>query len=118
MGWDRRILPLFADGVGDEFPAFLTKRAGVDLSIIDWMMPLFDKGVKAKALEEMLLEFHSKQFFKRHIWYEHDMSAKRRLNPNFNYPMFGEFGDKELFNRKSPTGRVSQLFHPLVVFQR
>ena len=118
MGWDRRILPLFADGVGDEFPAFLTKRAGVDLSIIDWMMPLFDKGVKAKALEEMLLEFHSKQFFKRHIRYEHDMSAKRRLNPNFNYPMFGEFGDKELFNGKSPTGRVSQLFHPLVVFQR
>ena len=109
MGWDRRILPLFANGVGAEFPAFLTKRAGLDLSVIDWMIPLFDKGVKGQALEEMLLEFHTKAFYKRGIRYEHDMSNKRKLNPSNNYSLFGEFDDKSKYNGQVPKGKVRRV---------
>ena len=49
MAWDQRILPLYADGRGSEFPAFLTKRSGVDLGIIDLCRPLIDKGTRPGA---------------------------------------------------------------------
>ena len=91
MAWDRRVLPLYPDGRGEEFPAFFTKRAGVDKSLIDWMVPLFDRGVKGNALADILLQFHSKEYFKRYIRYERDEGSKRRLNPSYTYDMFGEF---------------------------
>ena len=44
MGWDARSVALLPHGYGDEFPAFLTWRGGVDKVIIDLMRPLCDKG--------------------------------------------------------------------------
>ncbi|KAL7535665.1 hypothetical protein ACHAXR_006652, partial [Thalassiosira sp. AJA248-18] len=104
MGWDRRILPLFADGRGKEFPAFLTKRAGLDNSLIDLMRPLFDNGVRPKSLSGILLELHTKEFTRRNIRYERDIAAKKRLDPSIVYPLFGHFADKELYNGHVPTG--------------
>ena len=101
-----QILPLFANGVGAEFPAFLTKRVGLDLSVIDWMIPLFDKGVKGHALKKILLEFHTKAFYKRGICQDHDMSNKRKLNPSNNYQLFSEFNDKSKYIGQVPKGKV------------
>ena len=52
MAWDSHVLPLYPNGYGDDFPALLTKRAGIDYSVIDWMIPLFDKGIKGNALSD------------------------------------------------------------------
>ena len=60
MGWDKRILPLFPYGRGDQFPAVLTWRAGVDKKVIALMRPLFDAGVRPERLSIILLEMHSK----------------------------------------------------------
>ena len=65
MGWDSRILPLFPDGVGKEFPAFLTKRAGVDLAIVDLIRPLFNKSIRPECFSEILLEFN--ELILRHL---------------------------------------------------
>ena len=118
MGWDRRILPLFADGRGKEFPAFLTKRAGLDNSLVDWMRALFDKGPRPQALSNMLLEFHTKEFTRRNIRYERDIIAKKRINPSGVYALFGEFADKLKYNGAVPTGKylahVYKLYHELI----
>lgn len=45
MGWDSRSLPNLPYGYGNEFPAFLTNRAGLDFQVIDMMRSFFDKGV-------------------------------------------------------------------------
>ena len=54
-------MPLFPDGRGDEFPAFLTWKAGVDKELIDLMRPLFDSGIWPQKTSELLLELHSKR---------------------------------------------------------
>ena len=47
IGWDSgRVLPLFPDDTGKEFPAYLTKRAGVENTIIDLLRPLFNKSIR------------------------------------------------------------------------
>jgi len=60
-GFDSNVLPLFPDSVGDMFPAFLTHRSGISKQLIDWMLPLFNKGVRPHALSEILLAHHKKQ---------------------------------------------------------
>jgi hypothetical protein len=52
MGWDPESLPLTAFGAGDQFPAFLTWRAGLDKSLIDMMRPAFDKGMRPEAFSD------------------------------------------------------------------
>ena len=49
MAWDMRIRSLFPFGYGDEFPAFLTHRGGVDYRLVDLMRPLFNKGVRSSV---------------------------------------------------------------------
>ena len=115
MAWDMRILHLYADGRGAEFPAFLTKKAGVDVSLIDLMRPLCDKGVRPKAMSQTLLELQTKEFTKRHIRYERDYKMRKRLESNLVLPSFGEFADKHRYNGRVPTGRylahVYKLYH-------
>ena len=105
MAWDQRILPLYADGRGSEFPAFLTNRSGVDLGIIDLCRPLIDKGTRPGAILKVLLELHTKEFTKRNLRYERDYKISKRLQSNKVLPPFGEFADKSRYNGHVPTGR-------------
>ena len=73
MGWDKRILPLFAHGRGEEFPAYLTWKAGVDKTIIDLMRPLYDGGLRPERFSDMLVELHSKEFTQQCIRHEYDI---------------------------------------------
>jgi hypothetical protein len=56
MGWDKRIMHLYPNGIGMEFPAFLTWRCGLDNLVVDLMRPMFNKGIKPTQLANMLLE--------------------------------------------------------------
>ena len=45
MGWHPQAVMRLPHGYGDKFPAFLTWRGGIDYKLIDFMRPLFDKGL-------------------------------------------------------------------------
>ncbi|KAL7493375.1 hypothetical protein ACHAWT_002406, partial [Skeletonema menzelii] len=120
MGWDQRILPLFPDGIGKEFPAFLTKKAGVDLSLIDLMRPLINKGIRPEAFSELLLELHTKEWTRRYIKYERDVARKERLIPGSakTASIFSDFSDKDFYDGRVPTPKyikhVYNLFHDTI----
>ena len=70
MGWNKQSLPLLADGRGDLFPAFSTRKAGVDKLLIDMMRPLFDSGIRPEKFSDILLELHSKKHTRMHLQHE------------------------------------------------
>jgi hypothetical protein len=82
MGWDKQSLPLLEHGLGDEFPTFLTWKAGVDKQVLDLMRPLFDKQVKADTLSSILLELHSKEHTRWHLRYNREIARNKfQFNP-------------------------------------
>jgi hypothetical protein len=113
MGCNSEVLRSFPFGFEQEFPAFLTSRAGVDLSIIDLMRPLFDKGVRPTALSDVLLELHAKKYtndyIKRERLLERDMlfAASEADCPQ----MFSGFANKSKYDGRAPTGRYLQMVH-------
>ena len=117
LAWDRRILPLFPDGIGKTFPAFFTKRAGVDMSLIDLMRPLVTKGIRPEAFSELLLELHTKEWTRRHIQYERDVAKKERLFPGFalTAPLFSEFSDRHFYNGGVPSPKYIK--HVFLLYQ-
>ena len=44
---------------GMKFPAFLTRKLGLDKSLIDLMRPILDSGMKVNAFRNMILELHT-----------------------------------------------------------
>jgi hypothetical protein len=113
MGYNSEVLRSFPFGFEQEFPAFLTRRAGVDLSIIDLMRPLFDKGVRPTALSDLLLELHAKKYtndyIKRERLLERDIlfAAREADCPQ----MFSGFADKSKYDGRVPTGRYLQMVY-------
>jgi hypothetical protein len=79
MGWDSQSLPLMGNGRGDEFPAFLTFRAGIDKMLMDLMRPEFDKGVRPEAFSGKVLELHSKEYTRSWLHYEQDHAVEIQM---------------------------------------
>jgi hypothetical protein len=50
MGWDEDARKYLAYNRGEEFPAFLTYRGGVDKAVVDLLRPMFDKGVSEQVI--------------------------------------------------------------------
>lgn len=92
MGWDKQILPLFKYGKGAQFPAFLTWKAGVDYSLVNYMRSLFVKGVRPNALADILLENHAKRFTEEGIKQENDTLFRSRGIHAPKKELTGEFG--------------------------
>ena len=67
MGWDMRGLHLLPYSYGEEFPAFLTYRGGVDKDIIDEMRSEFSAGVRPERYASFLLESNAKEYMRRYI---------------------------------------------------
>ena len=107
MGYDLRSRQLLAHGYGNDFPAFLTHRSGVDLRIIDLLRPLSDKGVRHHAVSEILLEWHSKAYFRAYEKREHLVAEKMEggLHAQGDFPMFSTFNDPQKWAGAVPTGR-------------
>eukprot|EP00978_Attheya_sp_CCMP212_P037953 scaffold183316_cov56-Attheya_sp.AAC.3 len=108
-------------GYGNEFPAFLTWRGGIDLGIIDLMRPLHDKGVRSEALSDILLELHSKAYTKSYFRREKLIERDTALDPGSLSPqkgLFSEFSDKEKYDGVVPTGKylrhVYKLYHACI----
>ncbi len=113
MGWDKRILPLFPDGRGKQFPAILTKRSGFCNSLIDLMRPLFDKSIRPEFFSDLLLELHTKEWTRRYIMYEREVARNERLSPGYakRAPLFSDFGDCLYYDGEVPTGKYVKLVY-------
>ena len=98
MTWNQKCLAKLAFGYGDEFPAFLTWRAGVDKKVLDLMRPAFDKGMRPDGLSSLLLELHTKKYTRSYVSREYDLRRKRQLQPNLRADMFSQFSDKSKFD--------------------
>jgi hypothetical protein len=108
MGWDAESLPLTALGAGDEFPAILTWRAGIDKELLDLMRPLFDKGVRPEAFSDTILELHAKEHTRAWLRYEREFMLEKRKNALDKdwaaWPEFSSMYDPDLWNDHTPTG--------------
>lgn len=105
MGYDARSRARLPHGYGDDFPAFLTHRAGVDMAIVDLMRPLYDKGVRPEALSATLLELHAKAYTMQYEKREHCLKRDRRVQPDLAADMFSEFGDITKYAGRVASGR-------------
>ena len=114
MGWDSDMLPLLKYGLGDEFPAFLTHKAGLDKQVLDWMRPLFDNHVRPKTFSDAMLEMHTKEHTRWHLRYERDI-LRDKFKSAKNYAMFSTFDDDDKYRGKVPSGQY--LAHAYKKFQ-
>ena len=104
--WNENSLPLLPRSLSEEFPAFLTRKCGLDKTVLDLMRPLINQGVRPKSISEMLLELHSKEYNKCHIRYEEDNAHKSQFSGGF--PEYSDFDDEFAYRGKVPTGAYLQ----------
>ena len=111
MGWDPKSLPLMAFGCGDEFPAFLTWKAALDMSLVDMMRAEFAKGIRPETFSNSILEYHAKHYTRSHLQYERGIMIEKHkaqslgMVDNKEREMFSAFDDEEKWNDTVPTGQ-------------
>lgn len=101
MAWNEHSLPLLPGSLSEEFPAFLTRKSGIDKTVLDLMFPLINKGMRPQAISNLLLELHSKEYTRCHIRYEEDNGHKSRLGVGF--AEYSQFDDDFAYRGKVPT---------------
>ncbi|CAJ1964154.1 unnamed protein product [Cylindrotheca closterium] len=115
MAWNRNTLELYPHGIGQDFPAFLTHRSGVDCLLLGMMRPLFDKGLRPGALADTILELHAKRYHQECLKHEWGLAKTGNVHQK---PMLSEFGDKTKYNGLVPNGRylmhVYKTFHSTI----
>jgi hypothetical protein len=106
MGCNSDVLTQLPDGKGDEFPAVLAHRLGLDKIVVDLMRPLHDKGMRPHALSDTLIELHSKKHTDDCIKRERERSLSKKRALGLELPgMFSRFSDKSKHDGLIPTGR-------------
>jgi hypothetical protein len=98
-------------GLGEYFPAFITHRSAVDMSVIDMMRAFFDKGVRPESFAETLLELHSKKHMDDYL--KREFAIEQRRSFAVKKPeMFSTFADKlrwSCAHRKIPGSCLQEL---------
>ena len=82
--------------VGLHFPAILTRKLGLDTSIIDLMRPSLDAGMKVNAFRDMIAELHSKEHLRLAIAHEYEGQGTIARAPKLD-ELFSPFDDKEKY---------------------
>lgn len=115
MPWDRDSVPLLSFGRGDEFPAILTYKQGLDKDVIDWMVPLFMQNVRPEAFSRLLREQYTKNHTK--LWRKRENVIKqKRVGGGFvqrrkcEEEMFSTFGGKEFEGRVPSAEYLNRVF--------
>ena len=109
--YDKQCLPLYPHGHGEQFPAFLTHRSGVDKLLIDMMRPLYDKGIRPHNMSALLLELHSKKYHRDYLRRERLLavnvapgSIDSYLGVRLDTGMYSDWADKTKYAGLVPTG--------------
>ena len=93
-----------AFGCGDEFPAVLSWKAGLDKTLVDMMRSQFVKGVRPETFSDNILELHAKNYTRSYLKYERGIAMERHNadlsgNPDtVEREMFSAIDDKEKWN--------------------
>ena len=90
---------------GLEFPAYLTHKHAVDVSLIHVMRSVFVKGVRPAAFSDMLLEWHSRKYTLDYIRCEAALSLARTFNSNTPAAEFSAFSDRSGYDGSVPSGK-------------
>ena len=104
-GYARTSLPHLPNEYGLEFPAYLTHKHAVDLSLIYMMRSVFVKGVRPAAFSDMLLEWHARKYTLEYIRCEATLAVARKLDANVPAKKFSTFSDQAGYNGTVPSGK-------------
>ena len=105
MAYNSVGLGLLPYSLGMCFPAYLTYRGAVDLTVIDMLRLLTTAGVRPERFAAVLLELASKQHTKLAIRREEQLRIDRQLNRSRDGEPLSEFGDQLKYAGLVPTGR-------------
>lgn len=105
MGYNTDVLPRIPDGIGEQFPAVLTYRSGLDKKVIRLLRPLLDHGMRPEAISNLLLELHSLKYTDEYQRREQQLRRKKSLLPHVEAKMFSSFDEMNGYAGKVPTGR-------------
>ena len=106
MGYNSTVLTTMPDGIGDDFPAILSYRSGLDKVVHRLMRPLFDRGIRPEGFSEILLELHSLQYTDDYLKHERILRRKKFFTRDHDAAaMFSTFNNKKLYAGYVPTGR-------------
>ena len=107
MAWDSRIMHLYKHGRGEEFPAFLTWRAGLDKTVLRMLPPLQDGGFRADRTSKLLCELHSLEYDNACLRHEYEIKRLKSnpLNVTTDYQPLGDINDPKTWRGKVPTAK-------------
>jgi hypothetical protein len=105
MAWNPKTVALLPYSIGDEFPAYFTCRAGIDMHLIDLMRALFDKGKRPGSFAYILLEMHTKRRSKLAVKYEKRLLLEKALNKVRSYEPYPSFADPTQYCGHVTTGQ-------------
>jgi hypothetical protein len=109
-GNSRAILESLPDGQNMHFPAFLTHRGGVDMSIIDLMRPLYCCGIRSKQFSDCLNELAHKSHSRKWLQREYRIKKEKRMDATKAYSMFPKFDNSIYGGRKTTANYFSHVF--------
>jgi len=109
-GYNSVSLDLLPHGWGELFPAFLTKRAGLDKGLVYLMELLLPAGIRANKLAKIIRALHTVRHADDFIRREEDIKFERTgLAKDFLKDVpFSTFGDTTLYNGSTPSGKYFQ----------
>ncbi len=90
--------------IGLHFPAILTRKLGLDTSIIDLMRPSLDAGMKVNAFRDMIAELHSKEHLRQAIAHEYEGHGTIARAPKLN-ELFSPFDNQEKYAGYVPSAK-------------
>ena len=77
MGYNEIMLLLLPSGLGIFFPEFLKYENGVDNSLTDLIILLFDSGIRKLSFQKILKELHTKECYRLMIYREHKVMDRK-----------------------------------------
>ena len=96
------------------FPAFLTRKLGMDKSLIDLMRPSMDSGMKINAFQGMIAELHAKEHLRLAILHEWEGVGKIQCDQKLK-ELFSPFDDESRYAGYVPSANwfrgVYKRFH-------
>jgi hypothetical protein len=106
MGWHEDSLTHSAFGIGETFPAHLTRKAAVDKKLLGLIRASMNNGIRAETFSNILGEMYSLKYFHDYIDREFETaSADADYREAFRGDYFGSFGDRMKYNGSIPTGK-------------
>ena len=96
MGYNMRSVSGLARGRGSRhFPAVLTHKAGLDMTVVDMLRPLLNGGLRPAAVSKLLLELHTKEHARAAVAHEEEIAHRREANAASEAAPLSPFADKK-----------------------